>query len=156
MGMLLLAACNNDTAERKPSVIGPQPQQWFADDTIVVWNCDATTQSCTRIFTPADSVPLAQPFINGINKAWPEPFMQLVAVRNDTVEVSLLNASWLTGRSGNTGAEQYLTFAALNLLEVKGVDYVHFNIPRGAHAGSSVWSNADFSDWNLTQPNLQP
>ncbi|MFN4285644.1 MAG: hypothetical protein ACK4E8_06720 [Lacibacter sp.] len=157
MLLMGLYACNNDDVQQqKPVTIGPQPQQWFATDTVVVWNCDAAAESRTRVYKPSDSVPMPQPLINGINKIWPEPVMELVALRHDTVEVTLKNPAWLTGKSGNAGAEQYLSFAALNLLETKGVHYVHFNFPRGAHAGPSVWSGADFSDWKTIESQNDP
>ena len=144
-------ACGTHKDDNKGTNTGLPLQQWFVNDTVLVWNCDAVSQTRIRIFLPADSVPLVAPFINGINKTWPEPQLELVALHSDTVEVTLKNPSWLTGKSGNMGAEQYLSFAALNLLEAKGVKYVHFNIPRGAHAGASVWSSADFADWTTTE-----
>lgn len=149
--MLFFVACGTQSDENEIANTGLPTQQWFTNDTALVWNCDASIQIRTRIYLPADSVPYVQPFINGINKTWPEPQLELVALHGDTVEVTLKNPSWLTGKSGNMGAEQYLSFAALNLLEAKGVKYVHFNIPRGAHAGASVWSIADFADWKTTE-----
>lgn len=148
--LLFLFACDNKQQNDKVATADPLSQQWFASDTVLVWNCDAAGQTRTRIYLPPDSVSFVQPFINGINKTWPEPILVLIALRSDTVEVTLRNPAWLTGKSGNMGAEQYLSFAALNLLEVKGVNYVYFSMPEGAHAGASVWSNADFADWTTT------
>ncbi|HMO33087.1 MAG TPA: hypothetical protein PKE63_13790 [Lacibacter sp.] len=146
--VFLLIACRDQPRREEPAA--PPQVQWFDTDTIVVWNCDASRRQRIRVYTPPDSVPLVQPFINGINRTWPEAELQLVALNADTVVVTLRNTGWLTARAGNTGAEQYLAFASLNLLEAQPVHFIRFDLPRGVHAGPSVWGRADFLDWITT------
>ena len=145
--LLLLLACNNGTSEKEEMKFTPPVAQWFETDTVVVWNCDAATEQRTRIFSPADSVPLIQPFLNGINKTWPEVQLVKKEQRQDTLVVTILNSEWLSNRSGNSGAEQYLAFAALNLLEIKGIKVVQFDFQPGVHARPGTWTVADFTDW---------
>mgnify|MGYP001809571189 CR=1 FL=1 len=119
---VLVTGCKNAT---------PPAAQWFETDTLVVWNCDAASQQRTRIFFPADSVPLVQPFLNGINKTWPEVQLVKKEQRQDTLVVAVYNSSWLSNRSGDSGPEQYMAFAALNLLEIKGVRVVPVSYTHG-------------------------
>jgi hypothetical protein len=139
--ILLFVACNTTTDKSET------PQHWFENDTLIIWNCDASKETKERIFTPADSVNIIQPFINGINKTWPEVQLKLSFIRNDTAFVNIQNTEWLNNKSGSTGAEQYLSFAVLNLLETKGIRFIRFSIPAGTHAGPDTWSSADFADW---------
>ena len=144
---VLVTGCKNDDRDKEELKFTPPVVQWFETDTLVVWNCDAASHQRTRIFFPADSVPLAQPFLNGINKTWPEVQLVKKEQRQDTLIVTVYNSSWLSNRSGDSGPEQYLAFAALNLLEIKGVRVVQFDFEAGVHARPGSWTTADFADW---------
>jgi hypothetical protein len=149
---VLVTGCKNETRDKEELKTTPPVAQWFETDTLVVWNCDAASQQRTRIFFPADSVPLVQPFLNGINKTWPEVQLVKKEQRQDTLVVAVYNSSWLSNRSGDSGPEQYMAFAALNLLEIKGVQVVQFDFEAGVHARPGNWTAADFADWKTVIP----
>jgi len=138
-----LAACGSNETDTSAT---PE-QNWFDTDTLIVWNCDAVTESRSRIFIPQDSITSAQAIVNGINKTWPEVVLLLKMISADTAVVTLDQPQWLENKAGSTGAEQYLTFVSMNLLEVKGINNVRFDLPEGSHAGASTWSRNDFMDW---------
>lgn len=152
----VIIGCNNE-ASKEPDVVSEvnQPQQWFVTDTVVVWDCSADDAMRKRIYAPIDSVSVPQALINGVNKTYSEIKLEFDRMAADTLYVKIPNASWLTERAGNSGAEQYLSFAALNLLEAKDVNYVHFDFVAGVHAKPSTWSDKDFSDWKLDPSSVE-
>jgi hypothetical protein len=121
--------------------------KWFDTDTLLFWDADAETQTRKRIFTPADSISLIQPVVNGINRIWPEPQLTFKQQTTDTLHLDFKNPLWLTEQSGDAGSEEYFYFAAMNLLEIKGVKVVCFDVPTGSHATSTCWKREDFSSW---------
>jgi len=149
-------ACNND-ASKEPDIVADvnQPQEWFVTDTVVVWDCSAEDELRKRIYAPLDSVTTAQALINGVNKTYGEIKLEFDRLVADTLFINIPDATWLTERAGNTGAEQYLSFAALNLLETKAVNFVHFHFTPGVHARPTTWSDQDFSDWKLDPSSVQ-
>jgi glutaredoxin len=152
----LVVACNNEAPnDSKAAADAEPPQQWFVTDTVIVWDCSAEAREKKRIFSPKDSVTVPQAFVNGINKTYTEINIQFDRISNDTAFVKIPDAMWLTDRVGNSGAEQYLSFAALNLLETKGVHYVHFDFVAGVHARPATWSVRDFGDWKLDPSSVQ-
>jgi hypothetical protein len=151
----LVVACNNEAPKEPASAEANPPQQWFVTDTVIVWDCSAEDKIRKKIFAPKDSVTVPEAFINGINKTYSEIKIEFDRLTADTLFVKIPDATWLTDRAGNTGAEQYLSFAALNLLETRGVKYVHFGFTAGVHARPSTWSMKDFSDWTLNPSSVQ-
>ena len=152
----LVVACNNEASnERKAAADAEPPQQWFVTDTVIVWDCTAEMKEKKKIFAPKDSVTVPQAFVNGVNKTYSEIKMVFNRISTDTVYINIPDATWLTDRAGNSGAEQYLSFAALNLLETKGVHYVHFDFTAGEHARPATWSRKDFNDCKLDPSSVQ-
>ncbi|MEQ1797618.1 MAG: hypothetical protein ABL872_06680 [Lacibacter sp.] len=149
MFLALVISCNNEasTDKKQSNETATPPQQWFETDTLLVWDCTAEDRSRKKIFAPRDSVNVPQALINGINKTYAEVKLSFDHISNDTLYVSIPKAEWLTDRAGNAGAEQYLTFAALNLLETKGINHVDFVFASGAHARAATWTDLDFTDW---------
>lgn len=141
--LLLIHACGQRSSTQETE----NDEKWFDTDTLLIWNCDAASETRNKIYRPKDSIPIIQPVINGINQIWPEGKLMVDHQNNDTLNVRLADPLWLTERIGNTGAEQYLTFSAMNLLEIKGIKVVCFVLPEGTHASSSCWDSRDFSDW---------
>lgn len=153
-----LIGCNNEASKEKQNDLSNQvnqPQQWFATDTVVIWDCSAEDETRKKIYAPIDSVTVPQALINGINKTYTEIKLEFDRLEGDTLFVKIPAADWLTERAGNSGAEQYLSFAALNLLEAKAVNYVHFDFVAGVHARPTTWSDRDFSDWKKDPSSVQ-
>ncbi|MBM3439303.1 MAG: hypothetical protein FJX94_00385 [Bacteroidetes bacterium] len=148
LACLFLFACKgkqiaDDAAEVR------QTTDFSDSDTIIVWNCDAENETRSRIFQSDDSIQNILPIINGINSTYPEMQLRFNAVSKDTVLVELVEGKLLVNQMGSSGAEQYLSFAAMNLLEAKGIRFVKFSLPEGAHAKTSVWNTSDFTDWKI-------
>jgi hypothetical protein len=141
--MLMLFSCKEKTNSNQTD----DSSRWFDTDTLLIWNADASTESRKKIYRLKDSLTIVQPVINGINQTWPEGKLVIESRKDDTLKVRSDEPDWLTEKIGNTGAEQYLCFAAMNLLEVKGVRVVCFILPQGSHAAPGCWSNEDFRDW---------
>jgi hypothetical protein len=152
----LVVACNNEAPnETKAAADAEPPQQWFVTDTVIVWDCSAEVKEKKKIFAPRDSVTVPQALVNGVNKTYSEIKMSFDRMSGDTLYVNIPDAVWLTDRAGNSGAEQYLSFAALNLLETKGVQHVYINFTAGVHARPATWSRKDFTDWKLDPSSVQ-
>lgn len=147
--LVLLFSCNNSSSSEKNSAneTTAQPQQWFATDTLLVWDCNADDKTRKKIFAPKDSIYVPQAIINGINKTYVEVTLVLDHQSNDTLYVAIPKADWLTNKAGNSGAEQYLSFASLNLLETKGINHVTYLFNRGAHAEPGTWTRNQFINW---------
>jgi hypothetical protein len=148
--MLILAACNNEAAKEDTDTGGATAtteQQWFATDTVIVWDCNAADKERKKIYIPADSVPMVEPLLNGINKTYNEVKLNADHTSGDTLYVSIPEADWIANRSGTSFADQYFSFAALNLLELKGIKHVNFVLKAGSHAGPHTWSITDFAGW---------
>lgn len=144
-----IASCNNEAAKEDTNTTGTvaTEQQWFATDTLIVWDCNAADKERKKIYIPADSVPLVEPLLNGINKTYSEVKLKLDHTAADTLYVSIPDADWITNRAGNSFADQYFSFAALNLLEFKGIRHVSFLFKTGSHAQPGTWSSSDFAGW---------
>ena len=140
---IIACNCNQQEADGEEKEVSV----WSDRDTIIIWSADADKSIRKRIFTPDDSIDKAIPLINGIHKIWPEAGLFVSGQRSDTLMVGLRNERWLTDEIGNDGAESFLSFASLNLLELKGVNHIFFNITPGTHAGSDTWEDIDFADW---------
>lgn len=151
LACLFLFACKGK--QIKDDAAEAQQAADFSDsDTIIVWNCNAENETRSRILQDNDSIENILPLINGINSIYPEMQLRFDAISNDTLIVELTESKLLINQIGSSGAEQYLCFAAMNLLEAKGVHFIKFSLPEGAHAKTSVWSSTDFKDWKLIAP----
>ncbi len=147
--LAVLISCNNEasTTVKENENDTSQIQRWFDTDTLLVWDCSAEDHTKKRIFHPSDSITSALALVNGVNKTYAEVKLSFDHISNDTMYVTIPKANWLTDQAGNTGAEQYLAFAALNLLEMKGVNHINFLFEGGAHARPSTFTDLDFDDW---------
>ena len=138
-----LISCSSNEEEADSAEI----PSWNPKDTVIIWSADANQSTRKRLFMPEDSINMAEPLINGIHDLWPEAGVYKKDQRNDTLVIGLRNETWLTDQIGNEGAEAFLSFAALNLLELKGVNHIYFDIKPGVHAAADTWEDQDFADW---------
>jgi hypothetical protein len=154
--VMAVISCNNNATQETTGIESETPaQEWFASDTLIVWDCVAPEQRRTKIFAPASPVTIAEPLMNGINKTYSEVKLVLNHVSNDTVYVSIPSADRLTNEAGSEFPEQYFCFAAMNLLEIKGINYVSFDFKPGVHARPGIWSRNDFADWKTDSTSVK-
>lgn len=64
----------------------------------------------------------------------------------DTLFVRVLNADYLTQRSGSTGAEAYLQVGTFTLTESPRINYVYFDFEEGDHAVPGTYSRKQWYD----------
>ena len=140
---LFVIACGSDEEEKEYK----ERPLWSRTDTIIIWTSDAELSTRKRLFVPEDSIDIAEPIFNGINELWPEAGVYTKGQRNDTLIIGLRNETWLTDQIGNDGAEEFLSFTAMNLLELKGVNHIYFYLIPGVHAAADTWEDQDFADW---------
>ena len=141
--MITAISCGTDEEEKNTL----EKPLWSQSDTIIIWTTDASQSIRKRLFVPEDSINIPEPLINGINDLWPEAGIYSKGRRNDTILVGLRNENWLTDQIGNEGAEAFLSFSAMNLLELKGINHIYFDLRPGVHAGADTWEDQDFADW---------
>ena len=145
--LILISAIVISCSSNKEEAESTERPSWSSADTIIIWSVDAEQFTRKRIFIPEDSINIPEPLMNGINNLWPEAGVYTKGKRNDTLIVGLRNEIWLTDQIGSDGAEAFLSFAALNLLELKGVNHIFFDVQPGVHAGADTWEERDFTDW---------
>ena len=145
--LILISAIVISCSSNKEEAESTERPSWSSADTIIIWSSDADQSTRKRLFIPDDSINITEPLINGINELWPEAGVYKKEQRNDTLIIGLRNETWLTDEIGNEGAEAFLSFAALNLLELKGINHIFFDIQPGVHAGADSWEDQDFADW---------
>ena len=138
-----LISCSSDEKNVETS----ERPSWNLTDTVIIWSADVNQSARKKIFIPDDSVNIPEPIINGINGMWPEVGIYAKGLRNDTLIIGLRNEHWITDQIGNEGAETFLSFVAMNLLELKGVNHIYFDVRPGVHAGPDTWEDEDFADW---------
>ena len=143
--MIFLAGCDRPEKEE----VSDNKLSWQKTDTLIIWSVDVANETRQRVFKPDDSILIPEPLINGIHQTWPEAGVYIKGQRVDTLIIGLKNESWLTDQIGNEGAEAFLSFAALNLLEMKGINHIYFDILPGMHAGADTWDDIDFADWKI-------
>ena len=140
-------SCNQHTAEEATDA----PLLWSSKDTIIIWTTDADLSTRKRLYTPEDSIDIPEPLLNGINELWPEAGLFVKGQKHDTLIVGLQHENWLTDEIGNEGAESFLSFASMNLLEMKGINHIHFDLTPGMHAAAETWEDSDFADWRMSK-----
>jgi hypothetical protein len=74
------------------------------------------------------------------NSAYPQVQLKLDRISNDTVFVSIPEATYLTQQMGSTGPTVYFADIVFNLTELPGIRYVSFYFEEGDHATPGVES----------------
>jgi hypothetical protein len=72
--------------------------------------------------------------------------LQYQRINADTIFVRVLNAAYLTQRSGSTGAEAYLMIGTFTLTESPRINYVYFDFEEGDHAVPGTYSRKYWYD----------
>jgi len=86
--------------------------------------------------------------VDAINIKYPQIMLSHQKKHNDTLDVSIENANYLTQQIGTAGAQAYLAEATFALTELKGIQAVNFLFKEGDHAVPKTYSRASFKDFN--------
>jgi hypothetical protein len=80
------------------------------------------------------------------------PKLKLRGVKDRTVTVEVINASYLTQRMGSSGAEEFMAVATYTLTEHSDMQTVHFIFEEGDHAVPGPYSRKYFlTNWKVVQ-----
>ncbi len=82
--------------------------------------------------------------IHMLNEVYPEIFLQLEKVSNDTMVVKISNSKYLTQQMGSSGPEVYMADVTYNLTEIAGINFVAIMFKKGDHAQPGIFSRTDF------------
>lgn len=89
-----------------------------------------------------------QDMIDAINLKYPETKLYKTSQQNDTLSVTINDASFLTQQSGTTGAEAYLAEATFALTELQGIKAVNFHFQEGDHAAPKTYTRESFKGFH--------
>jgi hypothetical protein len=151
MMMIAIVACNQDSKDTGSSdstmvINSNQDKPLEIADVPYYTELDSNSQSFSVIksdLVKADDLSEIN-ICNALNKKYPEININTAVQSNDTVLVSILNANYLTQRSGTMGAKIYMTEATYSFTELPNVKYVRFIFREGDHASPGVFTRDDF------------
>jgi hypothetical protein len=150
---ILFLSCNNDDAAAPGSpadtimaeediVMPPAPLPWVAE-------YDTTKNEFflkqQRTVSP-DSVS-AEKLINDLNAFWDQVKLQFVKISHDTLYVAIPNSDYLGSQMGSAGAASYMASTTYNLTEIKGIQYVNYDMPTGDHVSPGTFSRKSFENF---------
>jgi len=72
------------------------------------------------------------------------PKLKLRDIKEQVVNVEVINDEYLTQRMGSTGAEEFLAAATFTLTEYDKIKFVNFIFEGGDHAQSGIYSREHF------------
>jgi len=151
--MILLIACNNDSASDKEN-----PEDTMITDEVVSfppdrlpWVSEFDTiknefyLKQQRKVNP-DSL-TADNLISDLNAAWENVKMVLLKLSNDTLYVSIPESEFLGQQMGSAGAQAYMASTTYSLTELKGIKYVNYSMQAGDHASPGTYSRKSFENY---------
>ena len=150
---LVFLACNNEDATVPDSpgdtilseediVMPPAPLPWIAEYDTVKNEFFLKQQ---RTVSP-DSVS-AENLITDLNAFWDQVKLQFVKISNDTLYVAIPNSDYLGSQMGSAGATSYMASTTYNLTEIKGINYVNYDMPTGDHVSPGTFSRKSFENF---------
>lgn len=151
--IILFAACsNNDTVADAPGdtaivneediILPPEPLPWVSDFDTVKNEFFLRQQRQVN----KDSLS-AEAIINDINAVWDGIKLEYVKTSGDTIYVAIPDNSVLGQQMGSAGAAAYMASTTYNLTELKGVNYVNFQMPTTDHVSGGVYSRKSFENY---------
>lgn len=154
----LWIACTNDqkagTQEETEKTIEPKETVSAESEKLLVlpWTAvyDPETQQLELKHNDASDAGnlTIQDMIDAINLKYPETKLYKTSQQNDTLSVTINDASFLTQQSGTTGAEAYLAEATFALTELQGIKAVNFHFQEGDHAVPKTYTRESFKGFN--------
>ncbi len=150
---LIFLACNNEDATVTDSpgdtilseediVMPPAPLPWVAQ-------YDTTKNEFflkqQRTVSP-DSIS-AENLIADLNAFWDQVELQFVKISNDTLYVAIPNSDYLGSQMGSAGAASYMASTTYNLTEIKGIQYVNYDMQTGDHVSPGTFSRKSFENF---------
>jgi len=80
------------------------------------------------------------------------PKLKLKNIKDQVVNIEVINAEYLTQRMGSTGAEEFLAVATFTLTEYNNIKFVNFIFEEGDHAVPGLYSRQYFlKNWKIAK-----
>jgi hypothetical protein len=80
------------------------------------------------------------------------PKLKLKNIKDQVVNLKVINAEYLTQRMGSTGAEEFLAVATFTLTEYDNIKFVNFIFEEGDHAVPGLYSRQYFlKNWKVAK-----
>jgi PBP1b-binding outer membrane lipoprotein LpoB len=147
--ILSFMACNQDTKEtdqvvEQEVVVTTKPVE-IAD---VPWMAvvDSTSQNIKMV--PSDLVKTEDlnpdNVIGSLSSKYPESKIVFQKQQNDTVFISIPNATYLTQSNGSMGAKIFMAEVVYSLTQIQGIKFVNFSFIEGDHASPGTFLRVDF------------
>lgn len=151
--MVIIAACNNeatvDSEESADTIVAqeefelaPQPLPWVSDFDTVKNEFFLKQQRTVQ----TDSISV-ESLISDINAAWENVKLRFVRISNDTIYVSIPDSDYLGQQMGSAGSAAYIASTTYNLTELKGVNYVYYDLKTGDHISPGTFSRKSFENY---------
>jgi len=148
--VFIFIACNSDTknTETEEEIVSTENYQQPTEIADIPWAAilDSTSQIITMTATEGiKSQDLnLQNVTESINRKYPEILITDPQQKNDTVFVSIKDATYLTQGSGSMGAEIFLAESTYSYTQIPGVSFVNYNFKVGDHASPGTFTRRDF------------
>lgn len=91
--------------------------------------------------------PNGEGYVEALNTKYPEINIRQGEFRQDTLNVFIDDATYLTQSIGSAGANSYLAEATYAFTELDSVSVVNFHFQTGDHATSGPYTRAFFKDF---------
>ncbi|TCK85814.1 hypothetical protein [Albibacterium bauzanense] len=85
---------------------------------------------------------------NALKNKYPEIDLRLGDRRNDTLDVYIEDASYLTQNIGTAGANAYMAEATFAFTSLDSIKAVNFIFEAGDHASPGAYKRSDFDDFH--------
>jgi len=80
------------------------------------------------------------------------PKLKLKNIKDQVVNIEVINAEYLTQRMGSTGAEEFLAVTTFTLTEFDNIKFVNFIFEEGDHAIPGLYSREDIlKNWKVAK-----
>lgn len=151
----ILAACQRDTDKKSEQKVQEDKDRTVAQgDKLLVlpWTATFNAESGEMELqsnpeSNASNLTI-QDMVDAINIKYPQIMLSHQEQHNDTLDVSIENATYLTQQIGTAGAQTYFAEATFALTELKGIQAVKFLFKEGDHAVPKTYTRQSFKDFN--------
>ncbi len=116
-----------------------------------VWEVDEDKKTLKKNPAVSTSSVNADSVISGLNQQYENIQLEKIDIKNETIDLKIINSDYLTEQMGSSGAAQYLAQTVINLTSVPGIKYVHIDFKMGSHASPGTWSRKDFPGYIIIQ-----
>ena len=80
------------------------------------------------------------------------PKLKLRDIKEQVVNVEVINGEYLTQSMGSTGAEEFIAVATFTLTEYDNIKFVNFIFEEGDHAAPGIYSREHFlKNWKVAK-----